>query len=137
MLQLYIHISTFKCVLISFFIVGNKIFCFFKKQVFFRTRVHFKRGVNFSKILRRVAHKGGGGSGRFRLFGGAVGERDEVNISGWGWYPGGHYVCAGFLYTNTEIFPLFHFKKVSRNASFPLLSSFIVNLIFWWRLLMW
>ena len=37
-------------------------------------------------------------------------------------------VRVGFLYTNTEIFPLFHFDKVSINASSPLLSSFIVNL---------
>ena len=46
-------------------------------------------------------------------------------------------VCVGFLYTNTEIFSLFCFNKLSRNTSFPLLSFFIVNLIFWWRWLMW
>ena len=44
------------------------------------------------------------------------------------------YVCI--LYTNTEIFPLFRFNEVSKSASSPLLSS-VVNLIFWWRLLMW
>ena len=46
-------------------------------------------------------------------------------------------VCVGFLYPNIDILPLFCFNKVSRNASSPLLSSFIVNLIFWQRLLMW
>ena len=30
-------------------------------------------------------------------------------------------VCVGFLYTNTEISPLFRFNKVSTNASYPLL----------------
>ena len=57
----------------------------------------------------------------------------------WGWELECRYwsVCVGFLYTNTEISPLFCFNKVSRNASSPLLSYAIVKLIFWWRLLMW
>ena len=38
--------------------------------------------------------------------------------------------CEGFLYTYTEILPLLRFNKVSRNVSFPLLSSSIVNLMF-------
>ena len=46
-------------------------------------------------------------------------------------------VCVGFLYTNTEIFPLFGFNKVSRNTTSPLPSSSKVNLMFWWRLLIW
>ena len=37
---------------------------------------------------------------------------------------------VGFLYSNTWIFPLFRFNKVSRNASSALLSSSIVNLMF-------
>ena len=41
------------------------------------------------------------------------------------------------LYPSTKICPLFSFSELSRNASSPLLSSFIVNLIFSWRLLMW
>ena len=44
-------------------------------------------------------------------------------------------VRVAFVYTNTEIFLLTRFNKVSRNASSPLLSSSIVNLIFSWRLL--
>ena len=60
---------------------------------FFWRRVHFKGVVKFSKILKRVAHKGGGegggeGSDRFRIFrGGEEGgylKRGEINISGWG-----------------------------------------------------
>ena len=39
-------------------------------------------------------------------------------------------VSVGFLYTNTEIFTLLRFNKLSRNASSPLLSSYIVTLCF-------
>ena len=39
-------------------------------------------------------------------------------------------ICVGFLCRLS----LFCFNKVSRNVSSPLLSSFIVSLIFWWRL---
>ena len=39
-------------------------------------------GVKFSKILRKVAHKGG--PDRFRIFWGALVKRGEVNITGWG-----------------------------------------------------
>ena len=46
-------------------------------------------------------------------------------------------VCVGCLYTDTEISPLFRFKKVSRTTSSLLISSSIVNVIFWWRLLIW
>ena len=42
-----------------------------------------------------------------------------------------------FIYTNKEISSLFCFNKVSRSTSSPLLSSSIVNYIFWWRLLIW
>ena len=37
-------------------------------------------------------------------------------------------VCVGFLYTNTEISPLFRFNKVSRNTSSKLLTSSIVKI---------
>ena len=41
--------------------------------------------VKFSKILRRVAHKGGGGLADLEFFlgGGGKVKRGEVNISGW------------------------------------------------------
>ena len=70
----------------SHFIVGNNLFCFFKMSLcFFWTRVHFKGAVNFSKILRRVAHKGVEGveegvSDRFRTFWGSLDKK------GWGQY---------------------------------------------------
>ena len=55
-------------------------------------------GVKFSKVLRGVAHKGGwGGAARVRLTdlefsGWGYEKKDQVNISGWGWCPGGHFV---------------------------------------------
>ena len=76
----------------SYFIVENKIFCSFKKWVFaFLDKGTFQwRGVKFSKIVREIAHKGG--SGRIKIFGGGAWVKSgEVNISGWAWYPGGHY----------------------------------------------
>ena len=47
-----------------------KSFVSLKNEAFhFWTRVHVKRGVKFSKILRGIAHeRGGGGSERFRIF---------------------------------------------------------------------
>ena len=39
-------------------------------------------------------------------------------------------VCVGFLCTSKEIFPFFHFNKVSTNTSFSLLSTSIVKLMF-------
>ena len=53
----------------SYFIVGNKnTFSLNTESLFFWTSSHFKGGVKFSKILRAAAHKGGGGSERFRIF---------------------------------------------------------------------
>ena len=46
-------------------------------------------------------------------------------------------VCVGFLCTSTEIFPLLCFNEVSGNSSSALLSSSKLNLMFWWRILMW
>ena len=60
----------------SYFIVGNKIFCFFKKRVFPSSDEDTSRwggGGKFSKILRGVAHKGG--SDRFRIFGEDLGKK--------------------------------------------------------------
>ena len=39
-------------------------------------------------------------------------------------------LCVGFRYTNTEMFPLFGFNKLSINFTSSLLSSSIVNLMF-------
>ena len=62
----------------SYFSFGNKIFCFFKKRVFaFLNEGRFQGGgggVKFCKILRGVAHKGGGGSDRLDFFGGDLGK---------------------------------------------------------------
>ena len=80
-----------------FFNAGNKIFCFFKKWVLlFWTRVHLKGGgsqvlQNFEALLIKVGGGGGGGLTDLELFLGGLVKRGEVNISGWGWYPGGHY----------------------------------------------
>ena len=55
-LLLYIHILTFKCVLIS--LLEIKSFVSLKNEsLLFWSRVHFRGGVKFSKILREVAHK--------------------------------------------------------------------------------
>ena len=62
---------------------------------FFEQGYSLREGVKFSKILRGDAHKRGvGRSDRFRIFfgGGPQVDRGEVNISGWGCYPGGDYV---------------------------------------------
>ena len=67
-----------------YFIVGNKIFCFFKKRVFvFLGEGTFQGGAKFSKIMRGVTHKAGVQQ-VLNFFGEALGKRCEVNISGWG-----------------------------------------------------
>ena len=53
-----------------------------------------RRGESSSPKLWGFAHKsrgGGGGLTDLELFLGGLVKRGEVNISGWGWYPGGHY----------------------------------------------
>ena len=86
--------SYFNVQMCSYFIVGNKIFGFFKKWVFaFLGEGTFQGGGGGGEIPPQfwgwLLIKGGGeGSDGFRIFGGDLGE---VNISGWGWYPGGHY----------------------------------------------
>ena len=63
-------------------------------------RLHFKGESSSPKfwqgllIKRRGWGGGGGGGGAQRdleLFGETEGKMGEVNISGWDWYPGGHY----------------------------------------------
>ena len=49
---------------------------FFKEKPLFWTRIHFKGGVKFSKILRGDAHKGWGG-GSDIIFGGVGGGRGK------------------------------------------------------------
>ena len=77
--------------------VGNKI-CSFKNGSFlFWTRVQFKKGSQVLQNLRVVAQKKGegrggeGGQTDLKFFGWAKVKRGEVNISGWGCYPGSHY----------------------------------------------
>ena len=86
-------------------IVGNKIFCFFKKWVFtFLDEGTFQgRAVKFSKILRGLLIKEE--SNKFRIFGLAQVKRGEVNISGWGWYPGGHYGYLKFHVYSIFVIP--------------------------------
>ena len=73
----------------------RKYFVSLKNESFlFWTRVHLQGEVKFSKTLRGVSHKGGG-SNRFRIFlGGGLDKMGWVNISGWDWYPRGHYVVV-------------------------------------------
>ena len=71
LLQPYIHISTFKFVLISLLVI--KYFASLKNESsLFWMRVCFKVGFKFSKILRGVAFLGEGGQVKM----------GEVNISG-------------------------------------------------------
>ena len=71
-----------------YFIVGNKIFCFFKKRVFASLDEDTFQGVGakLSKTLRGVAQKkeGGGGLRDFDFFfwEGLGKKRGRVNISG-------------------------------------------------------
>ena len=54
------------------FIVGNKIFRFFKNEsLLFWTRVHFKGGSKVLQNFEGVAHKEGGGLTDLEFFGGA------------------------------------------------------------------
>ena len=56
----------------SYLMLEIKCFVTLKNESFlFWAWVHFKGGVKFSKILRGVAHKGGGGADIFRIFWGA------------------------------------------------------------------
>ena len=77
----------------SYFIVG-----FFKNWVF--TFLDFKGGPgsNSPKFWEGLLIRGGwGGAARVRLTdlefsGWGYEKKDQVNISGWGWCPGGHFV---------------------------------------------
>ena len=59
-------------------------------------------GVKFSNILRGLLIKV---SGRFGG-GGGLGKGGEVNISGWGWYPGGHYDYLKVHVYSIFVFPI-------------------------------
>ena len=76
-----------------YFIVGNKIFCFFKKGTF-----QGGRGESSSpKFWEGLLIKGRSDRFRFFFFGGGGGGAGGLGKKGWGqyfgwdWYPGGHY----------------------------------------------
>ena len=87
--KLYINISTFNYILISLL----EIKLFTKWVLLFLDECTFQeRESNSPKFWGGLLIKGG--SDRFIIFWGAKVKRVEVNISGWGWYPGGHYVLV-------------------------------------------
>ena len=96
-------IFVFQHSIVFLFNVGNKIFCFFKNWIFpFLEGGTFQgggRGVKFSKILRGVAHKGGGLTDlEFFIFlggrGGGLGKKGWGQYFKVGWYLGGHCVSS-------------------------------------------
>ena len=89
----------------SYFIVGNKIFGFFKKQVFaFLDEGTFQgeEGVKFSKILRGVAHKGGGGLTDLNFLGGGLGKKGWCQYFRVGLIPWRTLCCVLYFYARRK-----------------------------------
>ena len=83
--------SYFNVEVCPYFIVGNKIFCFFKKGTFQGGRGESSSPKFWEGLLIK------GRSDRFRFFfwggggAGGLGKKGWGQYFGWDWYPGGHY----------------------------------------------